>query len=39
MTNKKPKEPLIALMLTMLLPGLGQIYSGYVKNGTSIIYV
>jgi signal peptidase I len=33
MFNKKAKEPLIALMLTNLLPGLGHVYSDSVKKG------
>lgn len=39
MVNIKSKEPLIALMLTMLLPGLGQIYSGYVKRGIAFLLI
>ena len=33
----KPKEPLLSLMLSLIYPGLGQIYSGYVKRGLLFI--
>lgn len=33
MTNLKPKEPLIAIMLSVILTGLGQVYAGRVKRG------
>lgn len=32
-TNLKPKEPLLAIMFSFILTGLGQIYSGRVKRG------
>lgn len=37
MTNQKPKEPLLAVFLTFIFPGLGQIYSGKIKRGFVII--
>lgn len=33
MNKLKPKEPLIALLLTVLIPGLGHVYSGKENNG------
>jgi len=33
MANLKPKEPLIAVMLSVILSGLGQIYVGRIKRG------
>ena len=33
MDNIKPKEPLLAVMLAIILPGLGQIYARRVKRG------
>ncbi len=29
----KPKEPLLAVLLALIFPGLGQIYSGKIKRG------
>ena len=39
MENQKPKEPLIAVMLTFLLTGLGQIYAGQVKKGIAFLLI
>ncbi len=39
MDNQKPKEPLIAVMLTFLLAGLGQIYTGQVKKGVAFLLI
>ncbi len=36
MKNPKPKEPLIAVMLTVLLPGLGQVYAGRTRRGIAV---
>lgn len=33
MNNLKPKEPLMALMLSAVLIGLGQVYAGRIKRG------
>lgn len=33
----KPKEPLMALLLTLVFPGLGQIYSHHAKRGLAVI--
>lgn len=33
----KPKEPLLALLLAFVFPGLGQMYSGRIKRGFAII--
>ena len=33
MAEAKPKEPLLAVMLSLLLPGLGQAYSNKAKRG------
>ena len=33
MANPKPKEPLIAVMLSVILTGLGQIYAGRILRG------
>lgn len=33
MNNLRPKEPLLAVILSIILPGLGQAYSGRVKRG------
>lgn len=35
----KPKEPLLAVLLALVFPGLGQIYSGRVKRGFVFIGV
>lgn len=37
MANPKSKEPLLAVMLTFLFVGLGQIYAGKFKRGLAII--
>lgn len=39
MNEIKPKEPLFAVMLSALLPGLGQVYSGRVIRGIAIFTV
>lgn len=39
MDKIKPKEPLVAVMLTFLFPGLGQIYAGQVKKGFAFIII
>jgi len=33
MDNQKPKEPLLAAMLSLIITGLGQIYTGQIKRG------
>lgn len=37
MSNLKPKEPLLALLLTFVYFGLGQVYSGRLKRGLAVI--
>ena len=39
MENQKPKEPLLAVMLTFLLTGLGQLYAGQVKKGIAFLLI
>lgn len=39
MDNQKPKEPLIAVMLTFIFTGLGQIYAGQVKKGIAFLLI
>ncbi len=37
--NSRPKEPLLALMITFIFSGLGQVYAGYPKRGFIFISV
>lgn len=39
MDNKKPKEPLLALILAFVLPGLGQVYAGRFKRGILFFFI
>jgi signal peptidase I len=39
MDNLKPKEPLLAVMLTVILSGLGQIYAGKIKRGIILFLI
>lgn len=39
MINKKPKEPLLALMLAFVFPGLGQVYAGRLKRGILFFFI
>ncbi len=39
MKNLKPKEPLIAIMLAVILTGLGQVYAGKIKRGISFFLI
>lgn len=38
-SNLKPKEPLLALYLTFVFQGLGQLYVGSLKRGLVIIFI
>ncbi len=39
MDNLKPKEPLLAVMLSAIITGLGQIYAGKVKRGILFFFI
>ncbi len=39
MNNLKPKEPLLALFLSIILTGLGQMYAGRIKRGISFLII
>lgn len=39
MSNLKPKEPLVAVMLSIILTGLGQIYASRVKRGILFFFM
>lgn len=39
MNSLKPKEPLMATMLSILLPGLGQLYTGRIWRGLLFSYL
>ena len=39
MDTQRPKEPLVAVMLTLLLPGLGQMYAGKVTRGIIFLLI
>jgi len=37
--NNKPKEPLIAVILTFIFPGIGHIYAGFLKTGIAFLII
>jgi signal peptidase I len=37
MNNVKKRKPLLALLLSLVTPGLGQIYNGQLKKGLSYL--
>lgn len=39
MGNDKPKEPLLAVMLSVILTGLGQVYAGKVIRGLAFFFI
>lgn len=39
MNNLKPKEPLLAVMLAVMITGLGQIYAGKIKRGIFLFFI
>src|SRR3990167_7007925 len=39
MDNLKPKEPLLAVMLSVILTGLGQVYVGKVIRGLVFFFI
>lgn len=39
MDNSKPKEPLLATMLSLIITGLGQIYAGEIKRGILLFII
>jgi len=39
MDNLKPKEPLLAVMLSTFLTGMGQVYSGKVSRGIAFFFI
>jgi len=37
--NYKPRKPLIAFLLSLIIPGLGQIYNGQIKKGMLLFFL